>query len=345
MRKILLSLAFFTTLYGPSFGLLSAPAMAEEPLVHAIPYLTQRNRTGEATAGKFYGPKRGTLEAGYCDISKQALSFMAPLADAAPFHVPEAVLRIEAVRPAPLDQVLDSLAQSSVGRAPVLYTHGFFVDFEKGCRRASVLKANASLQGRFIWFSWPSDGDLLNYTRDEADLSWSVFDLAEVIVMLESRFGAGQIDLMGHSLGARGLAMAIYDLAAQEQDIQLGNVILLAPDIDFEVFSRMLPRIRQVVRSITVYVSDGDRPLALSEQVHGYPRLGQSGNDVGLLAGVQVIDLSDLPAQSPTGHLYHIYNAEVGDDIALKLNEGQDAQARRNLVRSSENLWYLRAKP
>lgn len=324
---------------------LVAPAGAEAPPARGVLYLTQRNRTGDPAPDRFYGPDRGALEAGHCILSERPLSFLSPLADAAPFHVPEEILSVRAVRPAPMAEVLDALEHGAAGRAPVLYTHGFFIDFEKGCRRATILKENAALEGRFLWFSWPSDGGLLNYTHDEADLSWSVFDLADIVLTLESRFGAGQVNLMGHSLGARGLVLAIYDVAAQRGDVRLGDVILLAPDIDFDVFARLLPRIRPVVRSITVYVAEDDRPLALSAQVHGYPRLGQSGNDVSRLDGVEVIDLSDLPVRSPTGHLYHIYNAEVGADIAQKLNEGRDAQARRNLVRAGENLWRLQRQP
>lgn len=345
MRIFLTFLAAAVLLHTPLPTTLVAPAGAEATVPRGVPYVTQRNRTGDPDPERFYGPDRGTLEAGHCGISERPLSFLGPLADTAPFHIPEEILSVSAVRPAPMDEVLDKLEHSAAGRAPVLYTHGFFIDFEKGCRRATILKENAALEGRLLWFSWPSDGDLLNYTRDEADLSWSVFDLAEIVLMLEARFGSGEVNLMGHSLGARGLVMAINDIAAQRRNLRLGHVILLAPDIDFDIFARLLPRIRPIVRSITVYVAEDDRPLALSEQVHGYPRLGQSGNDVSRLDGVDVIDLSDLPVRSPTGHLYHIYNEEVGADIAQKLNEGLDARSRRNLLRTGENLWQLKREP
>ena len=60
----------------------------------------------------------------------------------------------------------------------------------------------------------------------------------------------------------------------------LGQVVLLAPDMDAEIFATMLPRIRPIMEGLTIYVSGTDRPLALSEQLHGYARLGQAGNDV-----------------------------------------------------------------
>ena len=116
---------------------------------------------------------------------------------------------------------------------------------------------------------------------------------------------------------------------------------LLAPDIDFGIFEKLLPRVRRVASSITVYTAASDRPLALSRQVHGYPRLGESGNDVSNLAGVEFIDVSDLPVMSPTGHLYHVYNADVGSDLNQLLTQNRHAPDRRNLVQAGGNLWRL----
>jgi esterase/lipase superfamily enzyme len=318
------------------------PALAQEAeAVRGVPYLTLRNRTGDTDPARFYGHERGDLDAGHCDIAERRLDILSSVAEAAPFHVPDEILRVDAVRPMPVDEVLTGLAAEADGTDPVLYTHGFYIDFEKGCRRATVLQESANLDGRFLWFSWPSDGGLFNYTHDEADLYWSVLDLAETIVDLEDRFGSGRVNLAGHSLGARGIVLAVHDVAAQRPDVALGDIVLLAPDMDFDVFTRLLPRIRPLVRSITVYVAKADRPLALSAQVHGYPRLGQTGNDVSRLDGVEVIDLSDLQVRSPTGHLYHVYNDEVGDDLDQLLNQGLRAAERRNLVQVSPNLWRL----
>lgn len=319
----------------------SIPATADEAVLRGVPYLTNRDRTDNTDPRGYYGEERGALESGYCDITERRLDILSPVAEAAPFHIPEEILRVGNVRPRPADEVLSALEDSSAGAAPVLYTHGFYIDFEKGCRRATVLQESAGLEGRFLWFSWPSDGSLFNYTHDEADLYWSVLDIADAIITLEARFGSGRVNLAGHSLGGRGIVMAIYDVAAQRPDVRLGDVVLLAPDMDFDIFARLLPRIRPIVRSITVYVAKADRPLGLSEQVHGYPRLGQAGNDVSRLEGVEVIDLSDLQVRSPTGHLYHVYNAEVGADLNQLLNQGLRAAERRNMVQAGRNLWRL----
>jgi esterase/lipase superfamily enzyme len=306
-----------------------------------IPYLTLRNRTDSDDPGDVYGSERSDLKAGWCRVRGLDLGVLSPLADSAPSFMREEFLRVDQVRENDSTVVLDTLRPTAAGGAALVYVHGYNISFEKGCRRAVSLQQNANLAGRFLWFSWPSDGTLAHYTHDEADLYWSVPDLADAIIEMERRFGSGVVDVVGHSLGARGVVLALYDVANRHPDIRLGEIVLLAPDMDFEIFQRILPRISPSVEHITVYVTTGDRPLALSAQLHGYPRLGEAGNDVSKLAGVEVIDLSDLPADSPTGHLYHIYSNDVGNDLSQLLNEGKRAASRRNLLRSGSNTWRL----
>lgn len=309
-----------------------------------VPFLTLRNRTGSDDPGKIFGDERSDLKAGRCRVREMDLSVLALLADQAPPYIREEFLRVDRVREMDSIAVLDALQDTATGGAPVLYVHGYYISFEKGCRRAALLQDNADLAGRFLWFSWPSDGALAYYTHDEADLYWSVPDLADTIIEMERRFGGGLVNVVGHSLGARGVVLALYDVANRHPDIRLGEIVLLAPDMDFEIFQRILPRIAPVAESITVYVTTGDRPLALSSQLHGYPRLGEAGNDVSTLTDVEVIDLSDLPTGSPTGHLYHIYSEDVGADLGQLLTHGLHAAERRNLVQTVSNTWKLRPR-
>lgn len=330
-------------IFGSLFASAPSGLWAQDPAAEReVPFLTVRNRTDSTDPGEVYGDERSDLKAGWCRVRELDLSVLAPLAESAPSFLREEILRVDRVRQVDRRVVLDELQQTSAGRPPVIYVHGYFINFEKGCRRALLLRENADLTGRFLWFSWPSNGALTNYTHDEADLYWSVPDLADAILELENRFGPKGVDVAGHSLGARGVVLALYEVAARKPEVRLGDVVLLAPDMDFEIFARMLPRISPIVDSITVYVTDADRPLAISAQLHGYPRLGEAGNDVSKLQGVEVIDLSELPTESPTGHLYHVYSKDVGTDVSQLLGEGKRAAQRRNLVQTGPNSWSLR---
>ncbi len=312
-------------------------------IVAQIPYVTLRNETGDTSSADVYGDERSGLKAGWCGLGRINLpaSALEAFTETVPLISPEETLRVREIRKSRLDGVLASLDARTTSRGPTVYTHGFNISFEKGCRRAAVLQDNANLKERFLFFSWPSDGAIFNYTRDETDLYWSVIDLADLYHEMSVRYAPEKINVMGHSLGGRGVALALYDLASRYPNTRINDVVLLAPDMDFENFAKILPRFRGIVNSITIYVTDDDAPLAVSEQLHGYPRLGQAGNEVGRLAGVEVIDLGDLSAGSVSGHLYHIYSAEVGRDLDQVLNGGLRAFERKGLIPVGNNLWRL----
>ena len=59
------------------------------------------------------------------------------------------------------------------------------------------------------------------------------------------------------------------------------------------------------------------------------------------LAGVEIIDVSQIRVRYPSGHVYHLYNNAVISDVAQILNEGKPASQRTNLKRAGENRWLL----
>ncbi|MEM9392706.1 MAG: alpha/beta hydrolase [Pseudomonadota bacterium] len=307
----------------------------------SLPFLTLRDRTGESSPQKYFGDDRSDLKAGWCDVRETKLSLLTPLAEASTLRIPDEITRLSAIRETSPDAIYDAVRDSTGDARPLFYTHGFFIDFDKGCRRATLFMQNTRTEGRFLWFSWPSDGAIFNYTHDEADLYWSLPEYADAILEMHRRFGPNRVDVAGHSLGGRGLVLALNEVAVREPGTRLGHVVLLAPDMDADIFAGILPRIRPIVDSLTIYVSGTDRPLALSEQLHGYARLGQAGNDVSAFTDVEIIDVTDLPLRSPTGHLYHIYNPEVGADIDQLLSQGKRASERENLTKIGPNLWSL----
>jgi esterase/lipase superfamily enzyme len=309
-----------------------------------VVFLTVRNRTLSNDPENYFGDHRGRLSTGICRVRLLDFGALFPLAEAAPAYVREEFLRLDSVQEMPRTQVHDRVSGAGQDGGPVIFVHGYNEGFEKGCRRAALLQENAGLAGGMLWFSWPSDGAMTNYTRDESDLYWSVPDLADTILDLADQPGKA-LDVVGHSLGARGVVLALYEVASRRPDTRLGDIVLLAPDMDFDIFTRFLPRIRPIAGSLTVYVTSGDRPLALSEQLHGYPRLGQAGNDVSSLDGVEVIDLSALKVQDLTGHLYHIFSAEVGNDLDRLLNGGARAAERPGLRPAGPNRWLLNPEP
>ena len=299
----------------------------------SVSFVTVRKRNGMNGKPEYFGGERGEPHAGNCIMRYEPIWGMDLLANALPFHVPEDRILLEKVGemdPADFWNDIDrSIARN--GDNIVLYIHGYNIGFEKSCRRASVFQRNLDLRHRMLLFSWPANGNVINYTLDEADLAWSVFHIERLLKDLIERFGAGRIDIVGHSLGARGIINAIARLDPHGPKPVINELVLIAPDIDTEIFGQLLPEILPQARRITLYASDNDHALRLSQEVHGYPRLGQGGSLLKVYPGVETIDVSDLGQRVASGHIYHLYNPIVAADIARLLNQGAPADGRPNL--------------
>ena len=319
------------------------PATSENEPLRTVPFLTLRNKTGSEEASKYFGGERSSLRAGTCEHSRKSMETWKSIVEKAPFYIPDEIVRLDAIEELSVEGLWQRIDSRSNGQPPVLYMHGFYISFERGCRRAMILKESLGLEGRFVLFSWPSDGAILNYTHDEADLYWSVSPLRDVLDEMITRFGAGNTSLVGHSLGTRGIMLALVLLAqTQQHDRPLFNqVVLIAPDIDVGIFKQYLPLIQPLAQNMTVYVSGNDSPLALSQQVHGYPRLGEAGEHLDGLSGIEIIDISDIPIRVPSGHVYHLYQSLVTEDLDQLINGNKPAAQRKNLKQVGENRWQL----
>lgn len=325
----------------------NSKALAEDETQRTVAFITLRNKTGNSKATEYFGDDRDIRRAGHCLLSRTPLKALQTIAENAPFYIPNDIVDLDKIEERSMEDFWRELEQTRGARRPVLYTHGYFIDFERGCKRASIFRASQGLTGRFVLFSWPSDGAILNYTGDESDLYWSVAPLAQTLTDMVEHFGAGGFDVTAHSLGTRGVFLALVQMTGTEQVTKplINELVLIAADIDIGIFKQYLPRIRPLARNITIYVSANDTPLAISRQVHGYPRLGETGAHLDGLTGVDIIDLSGIPVRSPSGHVYHLYNDIVANDLFQLLDSGKPASQRSNLKQTGENYWLLQSEP
>ncbi len=310
---------------------------------YSVPYLTLRNVTGDVDPDEWYGEARDSVHAGHCAFSQKSLSLLEPLSRNGLVHIPQNWNLLETITETVVSALWDDVEKSAKGQRPLLYIHGYNTSFAKACDQAALFQANLGLEGRLILFSWPSDGSLINYPGDESDLFWSVAPLEATLEHMVEKFGAGGFDVVAHSLGARGVFLALVQLAHRHHESKplLNQLVLTAPDIDAGIFQQYVADIRSLVGNISLYVSENDKPLALSEEVHGYPRLGQAGSHLEGLEGIQVIDVTGVGVRSFSGHLYHLYHDSVEQDLNLLLNQGLDANQREKLIRQADNRWRL----
>lgn len=312
-------------------------------------YMTLRNQAGAASNTPYYGGQRDQLHAGVCSMEFSPIWGLQQIADKAPFYIPGQNEELKEVQQWPQDRFWREVGDFSGhndGNA-VFYIHGYNIGFEKSCRRAAIFQRSLNLHDRMILFSWPADGNFLKYTYDEADLDWSVPHLVSVLERLIAALGNDRLDVVAHSLGARGVFQALIRMGGRRPaQLLLNELVLVAPDIDADIFRYELDGLRPLVKRITLYASENDKALKLSQEIHGYPRLGQAGEYLTILDGVETIDISALNMRRISGHIYHLYHPVVIADLTRLLETGAGAGQRPGLKAAVKNgiaYWLLKS--
>ncbi|MCH8276578.1 MAG: alpha/beta hydrolase, partial [Bacteroidetes bacterium] len=248
----------------------------------------------------------------------------------------------------PMDQGLyfseinHSLGETGSNSAFV-YVHGYKTSFEDAARRTAQLVYDRSYDGIPFFYSWPSDGSVLKYTADEADVRWTVPHLKEFLLDIVENTDVENFHIIAHSMGNRAVADALVDIARDYDEPLFNQVILSAPDIDADIFVRdIAPAITKVADRITLYASSRDRALQVSKTIHGYPRLGETGDHLVLIEGIDTVDASSINTDL-LGHSYFAETQPLLEDLYDILSQGL-APAARNLiprVRDLLDYWLL----
>lgn len=171
--------------------------------------------------------------------------------------------------------------------------------------------------GASVFFSWPSQDQLWDYTVDEQAIVNSEPHLTQFLRDLLKQTDADNIYLIAHSMGTRGLAQALLDTAKVDPAgiKRIKEIVLAAPDIDSTQFTEQIaPGLLRLGAPITLYVSSNDRALEKSKQLHGGDRAGQAGQKMVLLDGIETIDVSQLNTDF-FGHSYYGDQTSVLADL------------------------------
>ena len=164
-------------------------------------------------------------------------------------------------------------------------------------------------------FRQGADRPWMPFTADDFDPQME--QAIELMDMLGDRVGPSRVQVLAHSLGTRGVMMALdYLAAADDRRPLIGPMVLIASDVDAATFADRLPRLRSLATSITLYASSNDAPLKASRALHGAPRLGEAGEFLTVAEGMQTIDVSSLGRYQIFGHEYHLFHPRVAADLA-----------------------------
>ena len=278
----------------------------------------QRSNAGSVNSGSSVGgPDPGPLSYGSCDVSIPRDHRMGQLESPSLWrlewredpakHV--VLLDAEVQDRDHFFAALKTQVRASAGKSAFIFVHGYNVTFEDAARRTGQMAYDLGFDGAPVFYSWPSQGDIAGYTIDENNIEWSTPHIMAFLADFLASTDAAQVYLVGHSMGSRGLTRAVAGLLAAQPLLaqKISELILSAPDIDAAIFSSdIAPRLAGARNPVTLYASSQDLALAASKAVHGYPRAGDSGDAMLIVAGVETIDATGVD----TSFIKHSYFAE-----------------------------------
>ncbi|MGE5266853.1 MAG: alpha/beta hydrolase [Deltaproteobacteria bacterium] len=305
-------------------------------------YATDRNNTGSNDPKTIYGGDRSNVKYGMCDVSVPKDHRIGELE--APSY-----LRLEFTEDPAKHVILSRVVEksgpdfynevqakvaASKGRSAFIFVHGYNVNFSDAARRTAQMSYDLKFDGAPVFFSWPSQGSLLGYTVDEANIEYARSDLKTFIAEFARTSTAENIYLVAHSMGNRALTGAIADLFREAPDVKakVKEVILAAPDIDADVFKRdIAPAISGQGQAVTLYASSNDWALIASKKFHGYARAGDTGQALTVVPGIATIDSSEVETDF-LGHSYFAESTSIIADMFDILSGVTNPEDRRHLV-------------
>jgi len=319
-------------------------------------YATNRQPAGKPDPRRFFGRKWGEPVFGRATVKLPPRELLARLERGAGRSLrspgtPIKQVRLESLAPMPADSYFAAVAaavERSERKRALVFVHGYNMPFERAVRFTAQMERGLGARAAAIVYSWPASS---NYLADEEAVEWTEHDLQAFLTGLAARIGAGSIDLLGYSMGARALVGALASIAAAgtggpalaavtangdpapagDPAARFGQLVLAAPDLEARIFARSLPQAARIARHVTLYASSRDRALRTSHKVHGHARAGEAGPHILLLPEMDTIDVSAVRSDL-TGHGYL---EELLGDLELLLTRDAAPDERPGLARAT----------
>jgi esterase/lipase superfamily enzyme len=202
--------------------------------------------------------------------------------------------------------------QRSETREAFVFIHGYNVSFEDAARRTGQMAFDLDFIGAPIFYSWPSNGRIASYIKDETNITWTAPHFEQFLSLLAQHGGARRIHIIAHSMGNRAVCESLKNLSLNPQSsIHFSHLILAAPDIDAETFAELAELLRRITDRITLYESARDKALQASKKIHGYSRAGEP---LLIIPGLDTIDASLIDTDF-LGHSYFSDSRPLLSDI------------------------------
>jgi|GEM_PF-3981491 len=224
-----------------------------------------------------------------------------------------------------------------------VFVHGFHNTFENAAFRTAQIAYDLNFTGAPVFFSWPSQGKVVDYPTDESNAGAAVKDLRIFLEALVEHSKADKIHLIAHSMGNRVLTRAVKEISLSANGEAIFNeVVLAAPDMDAKTFKNIVPDMAKRVERVTLYASSRDKALVVSNVLHGeYQRAGESKPYPVVINPIESIDVSSVT----DGHSYIADDGQILDDLNAILKDSRlltKEIAESIVVNNDEVFWVLR---
>lgn len=235
---------------------------------------------------------------------------------------------------ATLQDAIDTQASNSV----LLFVHGFNVKFDDALVRTAQLSNDLSREDGFdvgvpVLYSWPSAGALsLEDYQGDRDRSFEAAPHLEAFLdILTEDLDIERINIIAHSMGNRVLTEALENYAQDylERHNRGGDlefrILLVAADVEREIFDEANSVFDNLEANVTIYTSDTDRALHVSNLVNRKKRLGDTDTNRPYIRtdqNYQTIDATVVTTELfGVGHNYYSDNPTILWDMMCTIGE------------------------
>ncbi len=241
-----------------------------------------------------------------------------------------------------------------------IFVHGFDNSFDWAAGSLAELWHFLGRRGVPMLYSWPAaHGGLFGYFVDRESGEFTIYHLKNLIRLLASFPEVERINILAHSRGTAVTTTALRELIIEARAAGLSprelyrieNLILAAPDLDFDVVRQrlMAEKIGPAFGQITVYTTDADKALGASETLMSGTRFGRvRATDLGeqeqaifkVVKNVAFIDVQGVGGF--IGHAYYLDNPSTSSDIIRVINAGhKPGSPERPLEHRMLNFWDM----
>lgn len=225
----------------------------------------------------------------------------------------------------------------------LIFVHGFNNRFDDAVYRFAQIVHDSKTPAVPVLFTWPSRGEmkLRAYYYDRESANYSRDALEDLLDTLNRNPGVTEINILAHSMGNWVTLEALrsrYIRPARFID-KVKNVMLVAPDVDVDVFQTQIRRMGSQGPRFALFVSQDDKALALSKVMWGgAPRLGEVNPEEDPYRSelaqdkIEVFDLSGLKKIGDNAHdrAFGDITSVVGM-IKQRLRDGQQMTDSRSI--------------